>query len=145
MYVVPREALRGADTLYVIDADDRLRIRPVEVLRAARDQVFVSAGLDEGVRVCVTTLAAVILYLDRICIAEIAKLDAFKSGLGISDKQVGVVLSGSGVYDGAEIHESVITLLALALVSIRLDLALKFVLVAPLALPVVWGLSRGWL
>ncbi|WP_061707061.1 isoprenoid biosynthesis glyoxalase ElbB [Pseudenterobacter timonensis] len=29
-------------------------------------------------------------------------------------KKVGVVLSGCGVYDGAEIHESVITLLALA-------------------------------
>ncbi|MDR9889674.1 isoprenoid biosynthesis glyoxalase ElbB [Pseudenterobacter timonensis] len=29
-------------------------------------------------------------------------------------KRVGVVLSGCGVYDGAEIHESVITLLALA-------------------------------
>ena len=28
-------------------------------------------------------------------------------------KKVGVVLSGSGVYDGAEIHESVITMLAL--------------------------------
>lgn len=30
-----------------------------------------------------------------------------------SDKKVGVVLSGCGVYDGAEIHESVLTLLAL--------------------------------
>ena len=28
-------------------------------------------------------------------------------------KKVGVILSGCGVYDGAEIHESVITLLAL--------------------------------
>ena len=28
-------------------------------------------------------------------------------------KKIGVVLSGCGVYDGAEIHESVITLLAL--------------------------------
>lgn len=28
-------------------------------------------------------------------------------------KKVGVVLSGSGVYDGAEIHEAVLTLLAL--------------------------------
>ena len=28
-------------------------------------------------------------------------------------KRVGVVLSGCGVYDGAEIHESTITLLAL--------------------------------
>ena len=29
-------------------------------------------------------------------------------------KKVGVVLSGCGVYDGSEIHEAVITLLALA-------------------------------
>ena len=28
-------------------------------------------------------------------------------------KKVGVILSGCGVYDGAEIHESVITMLAL--------------------------------
>ncbi|MBT3414000.1 MAG: isoprenoid biosynthesis protein ElbB, partial [Nitrospina sp.] len=28
-------------------------------------------------------------------------------------KKIGVVLSGCGVYDGAEIHESVITLLAI--------------------------------
>ncbi len=40
-----------------------------------------------------TTLAAVMLYLDRICIAEIAKLDEFKVNLSLSDKQVGVVLS----------------------------------------------------
>ncbi|HAP82441.1 MAG TPA: isoprenoid biosynthesis protein ElbB, partial [Enterobacteriaceae bacterium] len=29
-------------------------------------------------------------------------------------KKIGVVLAGCGVYDGAEIHEAVITLLALA-------------------------------
>jgi enhancing lycopene biosynthesis protein 2 len=29
-------------------------------------------------------------------------------------KKIGVVLSGCGVYDGSEIHEAVITLLALA-------------------------------
>jgi enhancing lycopene biosynthesis protein 2 len=31
-----------------------------------------------------------------------------------ADKKVGVVLSGCGVYDGAEVHEAVITLLAIA-------------------------------
>ncbi len=41
----------------------------------------------------VTTLAAVMLYLDRICIAEIAKLDAFQSELGLTAKQTGAVLS----------------------------------------------------
>ena len=40
-----------------------------------------------------TTLAAVFLYLDRICIAEIAKLDEFKSSLGLSDQQTGYMLS----------------------------------------------------
>ena len=40
-----------------------------------------------------TTLAAVMLYLDRICIAEIAKLDQFRTDLGLTEKQVGMVLS----------------------------------------------------
>jgi MFS transporter, ACS family, glucarate transporter len=40
-----------------------------------------------------TTLAAVVLYLDRICIAEIAKLDEFKNALSLSKDQTGVILS----------------------------------------------------
>ncbi len=40
-----------------------------------------------------TTLAAVMLYLDRICIGEIAKLDQFRSDLNLSEQQVGIVLS----------------------------------------------------
>jgi len=43
--------------------------------------------------IAATTLAAVMLYLDRVCIAEIAKLEDFKVALGMSDKQVGVVLA----------------------------------------------------
>ncbi|QDV12425.1 putative sulfoacetate transporter SauU [Rosistilla oblonga] len=40
-----------------------------------------------------TTLAAVMLYLDRICIAEIAKLQEFRQALQLSDEQVGMVMS----------------------------------------------------
>lgn len=40
-----------------------------------------------------TTLAAVMLYLDRICIAEIVKLSQFKTDLNLSQTEVGVVLS----------------------------------------------------
>ena len=40
-----------------------------------------------------TTLVAALLYLDRVCIAEIAKLDAFRDTLGLSPKQTGAVLS----------------------------------------------------
>lgn len=41
----------------------------------------------------VTTLAAVMLYLDRICIGEIAKLEQFRMDLGLSEDRVGIVLS----------------------------------------------------
>ncbi|MEZ6064003.1 MAG: MFS transporter [Planctomycetaceae bacterium] len=41
----------------------------------------------------VTTLAAVMLYLDRVCIAEIAKLQEFTSALTLTEKQTGAVLS----------------------------------------------------
>lgn len=40
-----------------------------------------------------TTLAAVMLYLDRICIAEIAKLDEFRSELQLTETQTGAILS----------------------------------------------------
>lgn len=43
--------------------------------------------------VSVTALAAVMLYLDRVCIAEIAKLDAFRLELGLTDSQKGAILS----------------------------------------------------
>jgi sugar phosphate permease len=41
----------------------------------------------------VTTLAAVLLYLDRICIAEIAKLDSFLTELSLDKGQTGAILS----------------------------------------------------
>ena len=42
--------------------------------------------------ISVTTLVAVFLYLDRICIAEIAKLEEFRTELGISPSQVGTII-----------------------------------------------------
>ena len=54
--VLPRSALRGASRVLVVDADDRLRFRDVEVLRVVRDQVFVRSGLARGERVCVSAL-----------------------------------------------------------------------------------------
>lgn len=40
-----------------------------------------------------TTLTAFLLYLDRICMAEIVKLTEFKSALNLTDEDVGKVLS----------------------------------------------------
>ena len=40
-----------------------------------------------------TTLVAVLLYLDRICIAEIVKGDEFRNELGLTEGQTGAILS----------------------------------------------------
>jgi RND family efflux transporter MFP subunit len=57
--VLPRSALRGADEVLVVDAEDRLRTRRVTVLRSDGERVLVSAGLSPGERVCVSPLEAV--------------------------------------------------------------------------------------
>jgi RND family efflux transporter MFP subunit len=56
--VLPRSALHADNSLvYVVDAEDRIRFRPVEVLRVADEQVFISGGLLPGERVCVSSLS----------------------------------------------------------------------------------------
>ena len=54
--MLPRLALRDGGRVYVVDADDRLRIRRVEVLREDRDEVVIAAGLSAGERVSVSAL-----------------------------------------------------------------------------------------
>ncbi len=54
--VLPRSALRGGDRVLIVDADERLRFRAIEVLRVSRDQVLVQGGLEDGDRVCVSPL-----------------------------------------------------------------------------------------
>ncbi len=56
--VVPREALREGDRVLVVDGDDRLRFRPVEVLRRGDEEVVVGSGLAAGERLCLSSLAA---------------------------------------------------------------------------------------
>ena len=53
---MPRLALREGNHVYVVDDDDRLRIRAVEVLREDRDEVVITAGLAAGERVTLSPL-----------------------------------------------------------------------------------------
>lgn len=59
-FVVPRDALRPGDRVYVIDTENRLHFRDVEVLRTERENVILGAGLEEGDRLCTSPLEAVI-------------------------------------------------------------------------------------
>ena len=53
---IPRAILRGDDQVLVVEEDDRLRFRTVEILRAEGDQVLIRSGLKAGDRVCVSPL-----------------------------------------------------------------------------------------
>ena len=54
--VIPRSAMRGRDRVVVVDAESRLRLRRVEILRKERENVVIAAGLAPGERVCTSPL-----------------------------------------------------------------------------------------
>ena len=63
-FVLPRSALHrdreeDDDQVLVVDADSRLRFRPVDVLRTEHERVIVGAGLEAGDRICISPLRAV--------------------------------------------------------------------------------------
>jgi len=57
--VLPRAALVDGNRVLVVDGEQRLRFRDVQVLRTTRDEAVITSGLDQGERVCLSTLAAV--------------------------------------------------------------------------------------
>jgi RND family efflux transporter MFP subunit len=54
--VLPRSAFHGEDRVWIVDSENRLRERTVQVLRAVRDEVVVAGGLSPGERVVVSPL-----------------------------------------------------------------------------------------
>ncbi len=59
VFVLPAAAVRDGDNVYVVDAEDRLVIRSVEVIRRDRDRVVIGEGLADGERIVVSPLRAV--------------------------------------------------------------------------------------
>lgn len=55
---LPRHILRAGNLLWVIDKDNILRNQQVTVLRTGGDQIYVSAGLNNGDWVCLTMMDA---------------------------------------------------------------------------------------
>ena len=58
--VLPRSALRNENQVLVVDTENRLHFRTVEVLRVYRDDVFVTGGLESGELVSVSALQTVV-------------------------------------------------------------------------------------
>ena len=54
--VLPRSALRGKSHVLVVDAEDRIHPRDVEVLRVDREVAVITGGLSEGELVCLSPI-----------------------------------------------------------------------------------------
>lgn len=58
--VFPRSALRDDNRVLIVDADNRLQYRSVDVLRVYKDDVYVTGGLSAGEKLCISSLQTVI-------------------------------------------------------------------------------------
>ena len=54
--ILPRSSLRGEQEVLVVDEENRLRHRKVELLRVDAEQILVREGLTSGEQVCISTL-----------------------------------------------------------------------------------------
>ena len=73
--VLPRSVLQDGDTVLVADAERKLEIRPVEVLRAEPETVYISNGLADGELVVTTSFDAPIPGTQLSIIGEPAPAD----------------------------------------------------------------------
>jgi RND family efflux transporter MFP subunit len=58
--LIPRSALRESDRVWVLDGQNRLGFRVVDVVRTSQDGVLVRSGIDDGDRVVTSAIRAVI-------------------------------------------------------------------------------------
>jgi len=58
--VIPRYAMRDSSHILIVDAEDRLQTRAVEVLRFDRDDALIRGALAPGERICVSALQVVV-------------------------------------------------------------------------------------
>lgn len=56
VFALPRQALRDNDTVWIMDNDNLLRIRPVTAVRLERSEIFLSAGIETEDRIILTNL-----------------------------------------------------------------------------------------
>ncbi len=54
--VLPRTAMHGTNQIAIIDGENRLRFRDVDVLRIESNKVLIQGGIEAGERVCLSAL-----------------------------------------------------------------------------------------
>lgn len=57
--VIPRSAIRDNDMVFIVDDENRLRFRKVDVVRVGRESAVIAGGLESTDRICISILDAV--------------------------------------------------------------------------------------
>jgi RND family efflux transporter MFP subunit len=57
IFVIPRTALQANDKVYIVNADDTLAFRDVDILKIVDENVYVRGGLESGEIICLSTLS----------------------------------------------------------------------------------------
>lgn len=60
VFALPREVIRGENSVLIVDDENRLRFREVEIMRLESDRVLISDGLQAGERLCLSPIQAVV-------------------------------------------------------------------------------------
>jgi len=60
IYALPREVIRSGNRVLIVDAENRLRFREVEILRLENERVLIQSGLNAGERICMSPIQAVV-------------------------------------------------------------------------------------
>jgi RND family efflux transporter MFP subunit len=58
--ILPRSAVREPSQVLIVDEEGRLRFRDISILRRTENDVIVDGGLQEGDRICLSPLVAVV-------------------------------------------------------------------------------------
>ena len=70
LVLLPRNVMRAGKTLWLVDADNKLRTRKVSVLPTRGEVVYIIAGLEEGDRVVISGIAEAVEGRDVIVLED---------------------------------------------------------------------------
>jgi len=68
-FVLPRSAIRGSDTVYIIDSENRLWHRKVDIFKNEKESVIVRGGIEKGETICISPMETVVEGM-KVKIAE---------------------------------------------------------------------------
>jgi len=57
IFVLPRSALQANEQIYIVDSNNKLQFRDVDILRAVGEQLYIQGGLTAGEIVCMSTVS----------------------------------------------------------------------------------------